>query len=90
MNEINIIYNWKNKEVKTILNDDEILLLIEAIKVKCGHSLGYDKLEEKIVFGLLGDKYRHITNTEDIDELKQILEMGISLNYKFQVDINID
>lgn len=90
MNEINIIYNWKNKEIKTILTDNEKLLLIEAIHIQAKNIESYRKLEKKIIFGLLGDKYRHITSTEDIEELKQILEMGISLNYKFQVDMSLD
>ena len=93
MNEINIIYTWKNKEVKTKLIDDEKLLLIEAIHAKAMELFSNPKfglLEKKIIYGLLGSNYRHITNIDDVEELKQILKIGVDLNFNFQVDITLD
>lgn len=93
MSEIKIIYKWKNKEVKTTLTEDEKLLLIDAIHSK---SMGlstdsnYRLLEEKIVYGLLGSNYRYISDSDDVEELKTILKIGVDLNFKFQVDITLD
>lgn len=93
MSEINIIYKWKNKEVKTTLTEDEKLLLIDAIHSK---SVGLSPdsnnrlLEEKIVYGLLGSSYRYISDSDDVEEFKRILKAGVDLNFNFQVDISLD
>ena len=92
MNEINIIYTWKNKEVKTKLTDDEKLLLIKAIHSKAMESCDsdYRLLEEKIIYGLLGSDWRFVSDNDDIDELEEILEQGIDSGYKFRIDITLD
>lgn len=92
MNEINIIYNWKNKEVRTIFNEEEKILILKALHSKSTGVSGVDYrlLEEKSLFGMLGSNHRYISDNDDIEELKQILKMGIDLNYKFRIDITFD
>lgn len=86
MRRIDIIYKWKNKEVKTTLNDEEILLLISALrKDSC-----YKELEEKIVYGLLGSNLRFTSDDDDIEEIEKVLKSSIDMGYKLQIGISID